>query len=139
MNKEYAKEIFEKLYQQVEEETKNQEKQNHLNSLQILSKLIRQQSANDDMVSAYSYGLAYRDVDDRTIFDASSVAATLVTTAESGPRGIGLSIKDELVDVSNKLSLDELIKQALELGYSLQKIEYESTDLTGTNKIKLKD
>ena len=138
MNEEYAKALFEKLYQQAEEETKNQEKQSSLSSIQRFAKSLEQQSEIAATPSIYSHELSYRDVDDRAFFDASEVA-TLVTTAKSGIRGIGLSTNSSLIDVSNKLSLDELRKQALELGYSLQKIEYESTDLTGTNKIKLKD
>ena len=106
MNEEYAKEIFEKLYQQAEEETKNQEKQSSLSSIQRFAKSLEQQSEIAAIPSIYSHGIAYVH-------------------------------QDEFDNTSNKLSLDELRKQALELGYSLQKIEYESTDLTGTTKIKL--
>lgn len=49
----------------------------------------------------------------------------------------GLYYDKSLVAEDSKLTLDELRVQAEALGYTLVKIEYESTDLTGTNKIKL--
>lgn len=49
----------------------------------------------------------------------------------------GVYYDDSLVAEDSKLTLDELRVQAEALGYALVKIEYESTDLTGTNKIKL--
>lgn len=49
----------------------------------------------------------------------------------------GVYYDKSLVAEDSKLTLDELRVQAEALGYALVKIEYESTDLTGTNKIKL--
>ena len=49
----------------------------------------------------------------------------------------GLFHTKPLIAEDNKLTLDELRIQAEALGYKLVKIDYESTDLTGTNKIKL--
>ena len=49
----------------------------------------------------------------------------------------GLYYDKLLVAEDKQLTLDELRTQAEALGYTLVKIEYESTDLTGTNKIKL--
>lgn len=49
----------------------------------------------------------------------------------------GLYYDTSLVAEDKQLTLDELRTQAEALGYTLVKIEYESTDLTGTNKIKL--
>lgn len=49
----------------------------------------------------------------------------------------GVYYNKSLVAEDKQLTLDELRTQAEALGYTLVKIEYESTDLTGTNKIKL--
>ena len=49
----------------------------------------------------------------------------------------GVYYDKSLATEDSKLTLDELRVQAEALGYALVKIEYESTDLTGTNKIKL--
>lgn len=62
-------------------------------------------------------------------------ASKVIPTPKSGHSGVyyDKSLRAE----ANKLTLDELRVQAEALGYALVKIEYESTDLTGTNKIKL--
>ena len=49
----------------------------------------------------------------------------------------GVYYDKSLVAEDTKLTLEELRTQAEALGYTLVKVEYESTDLTGTNKIKL--
>lgn len=49
----------------------------------------------------------------------------------------GLYYDKSLFAEDKQLTLDELRTQAEALGYTLVKVEYESTDLTGTNKIKL--
>ena len=48
-------------------------------------------------------------------------------------------IVDDISEVNETPSLDKVRLWALEYGYSLTKIEFESTELTGTNKIKLKE
>lgn len=58
-----------------------------------------------------------------------------IPTPKSGHSGVYYD--KSLVAEDSKLTLDELRVKAEALGYTLVKIEYESTDLTGTNKIKL--
>lgn len=62
-------------------------------------------------------------------------ASKTIPTPKSGRSG--LYYDKSLLAEDSKLTLDELRIQAEALGYALVKIEYESTDLTGTNKIKL--
>lgn len=72
-----------------------------------------------------------------------NVRQSLYTTGVSEVTSIsksgrsGVYYDNSLVAEDSKLTLDELRVQAEALGYALVKIEYESTDLTGTNKIKL--
>ena len=49
------------------------------------------------------------------------------------------TVVDDVDEVYEIPSLDKVRLWALEYGYSLTKIEFESTELTGTNKIKLKE
>lgn len=56
--------------------------------------------------------------------------------ATSYSRGV---IVDDIDEVYETPSLGKVRLWALEYGYSLTKIEFESTELTGTNKIKLKE
>lgn len=48
-------------------------------------------------------------------------------------------VADEIKESTPELSLDKVRDLALYYGYSLTKIEYESTDLSGTTKINLKE
>ena len=68
-----------------------------------------------------------------------SLYATGVSKTISIPKSghSGVYYDKSLFAEDSKLTLDELRVQAEALGYALVKIEYESTDLTGTNKIKL--
>ena len=46
---------------------------------------------------------------------------------------------EKVKESTPELSLDKVRDLALYYGYSLTKIEYESTDLSGTTKINLKE
>lgn len=77
---------------------------------------------------------AFRKAMDATASDLFNISEVARVTASTSR---GLYYNKSLVAEDKQLTLDELRTQAEALGYTLVKIEYESTDLTGTNKIKL--
>ena len=76
-----------------------------------------------------------RDI--RGIKEAVSTTVPATTFASTRLTG-SITIEDDIQSMHGTPSLDKVRLWALEHGYSLNKIEYESTDLSGTNKIKLK-
>lgn len=96
--------------------------------------LDKQKSKHDDSVAmvlnaireeVYSHSKTYDDntADLAAFFSSSHTMYKTEKVKESTP----------------ELSLDEVRDLALYYGYSLTKIEYESTDLSGTTKINLKE
>lgn len=84
-------------------------------------------------VSIDSMGGAYSK-DIKGAVSNTAPAITYVPTRLTG----SIIIEDDTQSIRGTPSLDKVRLWALEHGYSLNKIEYESTDLSGTNKIKLK-
>lgn len=70
------------------------------------------------------------------------IRGTVSATAPASPFTASSKLTGSIIiddDIENSIpSLDKVRLWALEHGYYLTKIEYESTDLSGTNKIKLK-
>ena len=75
-----------------------------------------------------------RDIRDIKGAGSTTVSATTFTPARLTG---SIIIEDDTQSMNEIPSLDKVRLWALEYGYSLNKIEYESTDLSGTNKIKL--
>lgn len=89
------------------------------------------ESVSIDSMSAV-FGRDIRDI--KLAVSNTAPATSFVPTRLTG----SIVIEDDTQSMLGIPSLDKVRLWALEHGYSLNKIEYESTDLSGTNKIKLK-
>ena len=90
----------------------------------------------------------YYDAHESELINAFKIQQPdMISTVATGPIGFSSirgttskwGIVDDISEVNETPSLDKVRLWALEYGYSLTKIEFESTELTGTNKIKLKE
>ena len=121
----------------------------------IFADMMVKQTQNDKLVKnskvakrleSYLYFAAAKEAEDTEMRDAYDAfrAAGKSESIRGLKYGTGSTpsswiLEDDEPNQETKLSLSEIRQLALEYGYSLVKIEYEQTELPGTNKINIKE